>query len=381
MEPSKVGPQHITLIEGYLDALLALDLPARGLRLVYRADPSSHAALSAPVRGLVPLESISVIDPEARRWVAKGVEELGHLRAAVRTMGPRDILVVTCLTAPALFLAELAAQRLGTRRVVVVLHSELEALFDPGLRSVRTWGYWAHRWFRARRPASRLGIAVIAPFVRDALERGFPTTFPPNAIRLLNFPVSEPTLPPPPEVGPSRVTFIGYKTRFKGFDSFASVATRLAGSGLDFVAIGAGRIEAVPGGVTRPYPPGSDFLHEVAASTVAVFPYTQGYVVTMSAAALDAVAAGVHVAATRRPCFEALAREFGPDSVTLFDTEDELVALLEDAAFLARVRAGAVARRALLAGSSFGPTATRAAFGALLDDFGATLPACTMEPA
>jgi glycosyltransferase involved in cell wall biosynthesis len=369
MEPSKVGPQHITLLEGYLGALLALDLPRCGLELVYRADPSSHATLSDSVRARVPLEPIAVIDPDQRRWVAKGLQELGAVRAALAKIGPDDVLVITCLTAPALFLLELAQAMIADRRVVVVLHSELEALFDPGLRSPRTWGFWAYRWFRARRPSSRLGIAVIAPFVRDALETSFPETFPPGSIRLLSFPVSGGTYAEPEADGPPRVVFIGYKTRFKGFDVFASAAAALADEPLAFECIGGGKVESVPGGRLRGFSAGG-FLDEVARSSLAVFPYQQGYVVTMSAAALDAVATGVHVVATRRPCFEALAAEFGPDCVTLFDTEAELQAILRDRSFIARVQAGAVGRRGLLARSSFGPAATRSAFATLLEDFG-----------
>ncbi len=369
MEPSKIGPQHITLLEGYLLALLKLDLPQRGLKLVYRADPSSHAALSDDVRARVPLEPIAVIDPEERRWVAKGFQELGAIRAALATMGPDDILLITCLTAPALFLLELGQALIADRRVVVVLHSELEALFDPGLRSPKTWGFWAYRWFRARRPSSRLGIAVIAPFVRKELETSFPATFPPGNVRLLNFPVSPTMADAPAPEGPPRVSFIGYKTRFKGFEVFARAAAALADEPLAFECVGGGQIESVPDGTTRPFAPGLGFLEEVAASALAVFPYQQGYVVTMSAAALDAVATGVHVLATRRPCFQALAEEFGPDSVTLFDTEAELQAILRDRAFVARVRAGAAGRRGQLANSSFGPAATVRAFDAMLAEF------------
>lgn len=244
LEPSKVGPQHITLLQGYLEALLAVGLDARGYQLVYRADPSSHASLELSVSAAVALDPIRVTDPEKRRWIRKGIEEVREVLRTVETLGPDDLLLVTCLTAPALMILEAINHKLPRRQVVVVLHSELEALFDPSIRSPKSWGFWAYRWFRLRRMDSSLGLAVIASYIRDRLETTFPDTFPAGSVRVLPFPIVKVDAKPLPLSVP-RVSFVGYKTRFKGFPEFEALARRLHGEGAhaQFVTVGAGQVE------------------------------------------------------------------------------------------------------------------------------------------
>lgn len=369
LEPSMVGRQHITLIEPFLRALAACDLDCRGLALVYRADPSSHAALDRSTRAALRFEPISVINPETRRWIRKGLREFAAARRAIAETGPRDALLITCLTAPALLLLELYCRAIQPRNVRVVLHSELEALFDPSLRKPHRYGFWSWHWSRLRRADSRLGIAVIAGFIRDALQRVDPIRFPEASVRVLPFPVATFGGAPSPG-GAHRITFVGYKTRFKGFESFAAVAARCQRPNAEFVVVGGGKVEAVPAGLVTPFGAGAEYMAEIARSSAAVFPYTHGYVAAQSAAALDAVAAGVHVIATRRPCFQYLQAELGDDAVTLYDSEEALIEIVSDDARLAAWRAGNVARRGQLANTAFSFSATRRAFAAMLDDSG-----------
>ena len=367
-EPSKVGPQHITLIEAYLLALLAIDVKAMGIDLVYAADPSSHAALAPSTRHRIAFEPIGVINAEDRRWVAKGLLEVWTVINAVRKSGPRDMLIVTCLTTPALMILEVLSIGFGRKRVLVVLHSELEALVNDGLRSPRTWGFWSHNWSKLRRLGSRLRIAVIADYVRDALTTTGIAAVARPEVELLTFPVgSSDGLPT--GTGAHRIAFIGYKTWMKGFDRFEALANSGAAPGCDFTIICAGRIENVVTGDSRPFDE-SGFLGEVAQSTLAILPYSEGYVATVSAAVLDALSTGVHIVATRRGCFEAIHREFGDDTITLYDSDAELAAIVGDAGFLDRARAGSGARRSRLATSSFGTAATEADFRRLLGKWG-----------
>jgi hypothetical protein len=369
LEPSKVGPQHITLIEAYLRALQAVDLPAMGLELVYAADPSSHAALAEDVRAGLAYEAVSVINAEDRRWIAKGLREVKVVEDAISQLGARDILLVTCLTAPALLIVEAMARRIGHKRVIVVLHSELEALFDASLRSPKSWGFWAYRWSRLRRSGSPLRVAVLAEFIRDALAETGNPAIARSEVELLTFPVAAVDAVQVAD-GAHRLAFIGYKTRMKGFDSFERLARASTTPNLRFEVIGAGKVENVVSGEVQPFNSGG-FLGEVGQSTLAIFPYTQGYSASLSAAVLDALSTGVHIVATRRNCFEAIYREFGTDTVTLYDTESELAALIADQGFLEHCRTGAARRRSQLAGSSFGTAATQADFRRILADWGA----------
>ena len=363
-EASKVGPQHITLIEAYLRALLAIDVAARGIDIVSSADPSSHAALTPSTRDQIGSQAIKVINAEDRRWIAKGLLEVWTVMRTIAGLGPRDMLLITCLTAPALLILELLSFGFGRKRVMVVLHSELEALVDANLRSPRTWGFWSYQWSKLRRPGSRLRIAVIADYVRDALTGSGIAAVARPEVELLTFPVG--TADGLAAVtGRHRITFIGYKTRMKGFEAFVQTANGCASDGREFVVVGAGHVEDVVAETSRPFD-ATGFLGEIARSTLAIFPYTGGYVASVSAAVLDALSTGVHIIATRRGCFEAIHREFGDETITLYDTPEELAAYVADDAFLERTRAGAAVRRSRLAGSSFGASATEADFRRLL---------------
>ena len=368
IEPSKVGTQHITLIEAYLSALIAIDIDAMGIDLVYAADPTSHAALAPATRARIGFRPIRVINAEDRRWVTKGLLEVWIVLRTIAGIGPRDMLVITCLTTPALLILEAVSFAFGRKRVMVVLHSELEALVNPALRSPRTWGFWAHHWSKLRRNGSRLRIAVIADYVRDSLTAtGFAAVARPE-VELLTFPVGSADGLPAAS-GRHRIAFIGYKTWMKGFDRFEALARDGAAPACQFTIICAGRVEDVVNGECRPFD-ASGFLGEVAQSTLAVLPYIEGYVASVSAAVLDALSTGVHIVATRRGCFEAIHREFGDDTITLFDTDAELAAIVGDQAFLERARAGAAARRSRLATSSFGMAATEADFRRVLGLWG-----------
>lgn len=367
LEPSKVGSQHVTLLEGWLRALHAIDLPARGLELVYRADSTSFAALAEDVRVRTRHEPITVLDPEQRRWVRKVFQELRAVRQSVADLGPRDLLLITCLSSPTLFLLELGNALLGTKNVTAVLHGEVEALFDFTQRDPRRWGFWAWAWARLRRPGSRLRLAVIARFIADSLAKWDPVRFGNGKVRVLPFPVLPASGPCFDEDGHLAI-FIGYRTRFKGYDRFVRIAQQL-GARMAFAAVGGGVVEAVPGGQRRPIDPRRGYHGEVARASVAIFPYSAGYVAGLSAAALDALATGVHILATPRPCFVALRDALGPDHVTLFETEAEAAAIL-DGPFLDRVRAGAESRRRGLARSPFGSGAAEAAFAAMCEEAG-----------
>ncbi len=232
---------------------------------------------------------------------------------------------------------------------------------------------------------SRLGVAVIAGFVRDALARGGIAALAPDQVEVLTFPVGPTAVPAVtaltavpaatptavPANGRPRVAFIGYKTRMKGFEIFVEAARRLAtvrGSIFDVVGAGSASRRSPPG-PGGPYGPGG-FIGEVGASAVAFFPYEQGYDASMSAAALDALSTGVHLLATRRGCFKAIERELGPETITLVDTVDEAVERLADPAFIARAAAGKAERRERLAEFGFGMPATLRDFARLLDGFG-----------
>ncbi len=374
LEPSKVGHQHITLIEGYLNALASLALREAGHELVYRADPTSHAALSEGVRSQIDFEPIAAINPEERRFVAKGLQEVRDVWRSIARMERSDVLIVTCVTAPALLILEALSWAIGNRNVYVILHGEVEGLFDPELsRSPVSYGFWISLWSKMRRKTSPLRIGVIAGFIRPAVARALAGRLPPDSIAVLPFPIAEIDGHGHAK-GPHCAIFIGYRSRLKGYPVFERLASELSGPDLRFETIGEGACQTVPGGTREPFAAPVDFGNAVSRASVAVFPYEGGYVACLSAAAIDALSAGVHVLATPRPCFIALAEIFGTEAVTICENEAAMRAALADRAFLDRVRAGSAARREALETSPFGPEAARAAFAELLGADGIAVP-------
>jgi hypothetical protein len=167
------------------------------------------------------------------------------------------------------------------------------------------------------------------------------------------------------------VCFIGYRTRFKGFDQFEALARDVPQA--RFVSIGGGVLKAVPEGSEACLKDSKGYMQSIGGCAVALFPYVGGYECSLSAAVLDALSAGVHVLATRRACFVSLAEHFGSEVVTLYDTAEEARALLADSAWLQRQRAGQAARQALLQASRFGIPGVRDCFEQLMRDRPAAL--------
>jgi len=86
----------------------------------------------------------------------------------------------------------------------------------------------------------------------------------------------------------------------------------------------------------------------------------------VSGAALDAVGAGVHVLATRRPFFVQLSEALGPGFVTLADGVIDMERYLRDRAWLEQLRAGRELRRASVLHSRYSVDAVHAALGGMV---------------
>ena len=92
LEPSKVGSQHITLIEGYLRALLSSDAVRRTFELVFWASDSTAAALSSTTRGAIRHVSIPVMNAEKRRLIRKTCVECYVVVRCLLSMRRGDVV-------------------------------------------------------------------------------------------------------------------------------------------------------------------------------------------------------------------------------------------------------------------------------------------------
>lgn len=366
VEPSKVGPQHITLIEGYLRALTTSERLARTHAVSFVSSRSTFAHLSADLRANVHHEAVPVMNPEKRRLVLKTfVEFLVVLRYLLK-MRSGDLLFVSCVLPTTLLALEYANRVLRRTGFHVTLHGEIEGLFDRSLQRISSYGYWVALWLRKRRPDSLLSLVVIDDFIKQRLLAEFPDKLGDAQISVAYHPItafaSTAAIRPPP--ARAAVCFIGYRTRFKGFDQFEALAGAVPG--LRFVAIGGGAVVDIPGGESRRLDGTAEYIHAIADCSVALFPYIGAYTASLSAAVLDALSAGVHVLATRRACFVALADYFGPDFVTLYDRPEEAASILGNAEWLARQDGLQARRLAQLTASRYHIAGIRSCFEQLV---------------
>lgn len=362
LEPSKVGNQHITLIDRYLEAIRA---GAEG-PVEFWCAASLWAHVDSDLKPGLRHRRVPVIDPSRRRFLAKiPLEVLVTLWAILRKRR-EDVLLITCLFSPALFLVEWACRLLRPHNVHVVLHGELEALVDPTISpKITGFGYWCRKWWAQRSENSRLGLVCIAPFIRARLLALPSARLRADRVQVLTMPINTPAdtqstgdraqRPRP------KVCFVGYRSRMKGFDIFQRLAA--ARPEFDWLAIGGGFVENLSQGDKTPLERTEDFRAAISDCDIALYPYEAGYDLSMSAAVLDAISAGVHVLASPRGCFLALSEELGTEIIQCHDGVEALNAALDQ--WLAKgVRAD---YRQRIARSGFGQASLNAQMQAFLN--------------
>jgi glycosyltransferase involved in cell wall biosynthesis len=295
------------------------------------------------------------MNPERRRLVRKSLLEAAVSCWRIVRMRRTDSLLITCLLPPALILVELFKRLFPRRRVTVMIHGEIEGLFEADRQHPGSYGYYMNKWIGLRRKHSTLGLAVIDDFIVDEMVASSKGAIRPDDITVIPHPIT-----PLAEIMPvdqdedARICFIGFRTRQKGYDIFERVAATTPA--LTFEAIGGGYAQSVPGNQSRALCGTGDYMRAIAACDFALFPYVAGYRASLSAAALDALSAGLHLIASRRGCFINLHRNLGPDFVTLFDGEDQLRALLADPDWIAARREARMRRLRTIAHSPYGET-------------------------
>lgn len=316
-----MGSQHITLIEGYLNALISSRSIAECFELVLCASKSTLAALPDTLISKFKCRPVPVMNPEKRRLIRKTFVELFVVLRYIVKLRPGDILFISCVLPTTLWLMEISNRFLRKNGVHVVLHGEIEALFDRSPQSFSRFGYWVLKWFHFRKAQSRIKFVVLDDFQKDRLVAAFPEKLNDSKISVIHHPVSPvlsgvESFPEKPAV-----CFIGYRTLFKGFDQFARMAAEHPA--VRFLAIGGGIVEDVRTGMVHKLKGENDYLMQISKCSAALFPYTAGYVCSLSAAAIDALSAGVHIVASDRPFFRSLATYFGSEIVTVCSSIDE----------------------------------------------------------
>jgi hypothetical protein len=302
-----------------------------------------------------------VMNPEKRRLVLKSLLEFLVVARHMLTMRQGDVLLVTCVLPPALIGIEWVNRLLRRRGLVITLHGEIEGLFDPSLQRPSSYGFWIAKWMRWRKRDSSLDLLVIDDFIKQRLLSSFPEKLAADQVHVAYHPVTAfPGSGRDEADDIPRVAFIGYRTRFKGYDLFEQLAAEIAT--VRFMAIGGGASVDVRTAEAAPLADNAGYMNEIARCAISFFPYTGGYTCSLSAALLDALSAGVHVLATSRPCFVGMAEYLGPDFVTIVDSPAEARRFISDEQWVKAKRAGQALRLQRLATSHYGLDGVRACF-------------------
>lgn len=361
VEPSKVGVQHITLLEGFLRAIASNPCLRKSFELVLSASRSTLDNLPSDLVSQFRVNCVPVMNPESRRLVRKSILELAVVVRQMIALRRGDICFVSCLLPTTLLMLELVNRVLRKRSVHVVLHGEVEGLFDHGSDFRRIW-FWSSLWMKLRDRNSAIRLVAIDDFIKAKLLEAFPKKIDKSRISVVHFPIVALALRETAESPRKRACFIGYRTKMKAFDSFARLATEHPD--IEFVAIGGGRIEDMATGTMGLLPDKEAYLSAIGDCTVAVFLHSSNYICSLSSALIDAVTTGVPVLALDRPCFRSLAAELGPDYFSIHRTFDELSDALRRWPPPDRAR-GDQSYVARLARSKFGLAAVREEFTAL----------------
>ncbi len=367
LEPSKTHSQHITLIRGYIAALKSSTLIAESFDLILCASKHTLAALPETLISGIRCVRVPVMNPEKRRLVRKTFVELFVVLRRLVYLRAGDVLFISCVLPTTLWLLEISNRWFRKTGVYVVLHGELEGLFDKSLQRYQSFGYWANKWMKGRSRESLLSLVVIDDFIRDKLVREFPDKLSAANVSVIHHPISPiyASLNDRDDQTHPSVCFVGYRTPFKGFEQFFRMASEHPSVG--FLAIGGGKVENISSGTVRYLKDEPAYLAEISKCSAALFPCVSGYSCSLSAAALDALAAGVHIIALDRPCFRNLASYFGDDTITVHSSLRE--ASLELGSYLLGLKSkGRVSRLESLSKSKYGLPAVQKSFEKLIFD-------------
>jgi hypothetical protein len=369
LEASKVRNQHSTLMDGILLAYGQKGLANRWGKPKLFAHSSFFSQLSRASQDLVEFVNVPVMDPERRRLVRKSLLEVWVILRRLWSMPKDDILLVTSMLPSSAIIVELLKFFFPSKKLILMVHGEIEGAGKASYQRWGSFGFYVNIWFWIRKFGRPTALACIDVFIAEEILRRFSNAVAPERIFVIPHPLAPLPMVLPNKSGAIRCCFVGFNTPNKGYSVFERVAEVVPT--IQFHVIGGG-IDRDLTGDRRELPLKSmeSYLEAIVACDIAVFPYTGGYSASLSAAALDALSCGLHLLATRRGCFVALAEALGDDCITLFDDEEELKTLLSDKSFVAGKAKLRSIRLAKIAKSRYGSLSVASAIGRLMESRG-----------
>lgn len=353
-EVSKVRHYHSTVLAGFVKAWYHVGADRQwGVPVVY-AHSSFLGCLDADVIAAVDARTIAVIDPDKRWLIRKTFLEAFQAINIVRLAKPSDVVLLTTIFPSAMPFVEFALQFMRNRRVVVLQHNEVEEACTNRKPKFASYAFTNLVWHKVRPRSSRIRIAVLGGWIANGVRRTFYSSLGTHDVIELPMPIMPYQLVRNEASSefPLRCAFIGFNTPAKGYSVFKWLAEEHPE--VRFFHIGGGVERNIVTNQCRPLHSTTDFHDALSKCDIAILPNTDGYEFILSAAATDAIAAGLHLLCSNRGCYRAFKEAFGPEVVTICDDQSVMSGLLDDREWWQCLRTSRQQRLAKIESSEFG---------------------------
>jgi len=323
VEPSKVGDQHITFISSYIEAINLNKNIMDLYNFKFIGSSSTIENLEVLKNLNIKSEIIFVVNPDKRRLVFKTLVEFYQVVRLIFKKNNLDILLISCILPTSLIFIEILNKLANKKNIFIVLHGEIEGILNSEKHDPRRIGFWSNIWFSYLCGKSKLRYVVIDKFIKDKLNlirNNLEFITIPQPIKALHFKKTS--------FNKKTLCFIGYRTKNKGYEIFKGLAKDKGE--YNFIAIGGGIVENLSDGSIQKIKDREHYLNEISKADIALFLYTDGYQLTLSGAALDAISVGVPILALPRPFFSHLNSVFGDNIVLVKSSLDEIIQSIDN---------------------------------------------------
>ena len=330
IEPSKVANQHITLIEGFLKAIKLSQRIQDKFDITFYASDATYRWLPNNIFSQINCKKIFVMDSKKRWLILKTLVEVFQVHSLFRKIKKNDFVIVTCLLPTSLLIIEFT-NIFFKKKLHVVLHGEIEGIFNQSQNKFKSIGYWSSAWIKYRPNDSLIKLIVLDDFIKERLVQYVPVKLSINDIYVLHHPISN-FIPINQDhnypIKKPNICFIGFRTMNKGYESFVKMSKMCPE--YNFLAIGDNKVEFLGDNSIEHVNSEKGFLENISICDVAIFPYIGGYSCSLSAAAMDALSLGIPILALELPFFINLEKYFGVDVVKTFPSADDLLIELKN---------------------------------------------------
>jgi hypothetical protein len=322
IEPNKTASQHITFNAAILNALSDFEI-----NFFVSKSAQDFYNRSDKLRKI----SIPVVDGDSRKFIKKALIEFIVLIYFLIKTGRSTKSLILSISPNVLVLIEIFCTIFGYKKVICIIHGELEGLVEKDKSSITSYGYWIKKWFLMRELCGEISPVFLSEYVyKNLLNHGFIKSNLFNKFYLIEL--------PPPALGYSvvnkfqefTIAFIGTRSVRKGYGPFLTLVESLSTRGdIDFYSLGSGRLINHSKEIEKIIDPGT-YLDILLEFDVAIFPASDSYLLTVSSAINDAFAAGLLVLAMDSSMARHYQKILGMDSIEIFENLEAMLSRVEE---------------------------------------------------